>query len=144
MKVIILCGVPGSGKSTICKESFPEYTRISQDDLGDKDKCVKAFRKALEEGKDCIIDRCNHNMSQRHLWIANAEKYNAESIICIHLVVDDEECINRISERKGHPTISERMPLDKKKNIVYNFSNAIKRDQPSVLEGFDAIIQIRN
>ena len=140
MRVIILTGLPGSGKSTISKTRFPGYYRINQDDLGSRDKCVEEFKQAADAGKDIIIDRCNVNKAQRRLWIKLALDFDAESIDCIYLDINEEEAVARSLHRNNHPTMA-NLPLAKLKQIVYNFSKEL--EPPTLDENFSSILFIR-
>lgn len=142
MRVIILIGLPGSGKSTIAQNWFPNYVRINQDELGSRDECAKKMGRALEHKKDVIIDRVNNTIQQRSYWLNLAKNYGAESIIGIYLDVSAEECISRIYLRKNHPTIPFEMNLDKKRQIVYSFEK--QTEFPSLQEGFSSIVITRN
>lgn len=138
MRVIILTGLPGCGKSTVATQWFPNYTRINQDELGDRQACIESMRNALERNFDVIVDRTNVTRDQRKHWIDLALGYGAESLTSIFLDVPEEECIARIDLRKDHPTIKEDMPLEKKKSIVYSFNRTLQI--PSLTEGFKTII----
>lgn len=138
MKLLLLCGTPGSGKSTIAKELYPNYVRLNQDELGDRQTCINECIKAFTQGKDVIIDRCNINRSQRDHWISLGLNYGVESITCLVLQEDPEECIARIHLRKGHPTIKDDISIDKRREIVYNFYNNF--EMPSLKEGINKII----
>jgi len=138
MKVIILVGVPGSGKSTFCTK-YPRYKRISQDELGDRYMCLSAFRAYLSEGKNIIIDRCNINRFQRNLWINIAKEFGAD-LNCVNFVIDPKIAIKRIQERKGHPTIKEDTTLDKITQIVDNFTKTY--EAPTLDEGFKRVLFI--
>lgn len=142
MKVILLIGIPGSGKSTICKNWFPKYTRINQDELGDRKKCIAAMHLALQKKQDVIIDRCNMTIEQRKHWVNLALEYGAEAITCIVLDVNEEEAIARIHDRKDHPTIQSSMSLEKKREIVYSFGKTA--EFPQLSEGFTSIVITRN
>lgn len=135
-------GLPGSGKSSVHKESFPEYLRISQDFLGSKQKCIDYYIDFLKQGKNVLIDRCNVRREDRLLWIGLAAKYGCKSILGVFLDVHPEVCLNRIHKRKGHETIQPEMSLDKKRQIVYNFSSSL--ELPSLQEGFDSLLITRN
>lgn len=144
MRVIILCGTPGSGKSTYCKEKLSSYTRISQDDLGSKDACIKAFVEALDQKKDVVIDRCNHSVAQRKVWLNIALQRGVNDISCVYLVVSENEALARVLSRKTHPTISEQMPLEKKMSIVNFFSKELYNEPPGLDEGFSSVLFLRN
>lgn len=144
MKVVIMSGIPGSGKSTYCKEMLPTYTRISQDDLGSKEACIKAFVEALDQKKDVVIDRCNHSVSQRKIWIDIALQRGVDEIHCLNLVVSEDEALARILLRKNHPTIQEDMPTEKKKSIISFFAKELLKSKPSLYEGFNSVLFIKN
>ena len=63
--VLLLVGVPGSGKSTFCKgleqQSCLPWVRVNQDSIkkgkGTRDACIKLARKSLQEGKWVVVDR---------------------------------------------------------------------------------------
>jgi predicted kinase len=107
--VLILCGLPGSGKSTFSRNlerlQPHKYVRVNQDELGDRHRCVEKARRALVEGKCPIIDRCNHNAKQRRHWIVLAREFEC-SVTCICLCVPESECLARCKERSSHPTLT--------------------------------------
>jgi bifunctional polynucleotide phosphatase/kinase len=142
MNVVILTGLPGSGKSTVCKDWFPTYTRINQDALGNRQACIDEMRKQLDAGNSVVIDRVNVTKQQREIWIDVAKGYPVKSITSVVLAVPEEECIARIHVRKDHETITEDMPLEKKKSIVYNFHQMY--EMPTLSEGFNTVIIHRN
>lgn len=141
MKVIIMCGMPGAGKSTFSSK-YPSYVRINQDELGDRYACLEVFRKSIKEGKSVIIDRCNINKMQRSIWIREALKFGIKDVSAIYLAVDPELCIKRITERKDHPTIKTETPDTKKREIVENFMKSF--EIPEISEGFSKILIIKN
>jgi len=111
--ILLLAGLPGSGKSTFSKkleELLPnQFVRINQDDLGDRHRCLSAATSALQAGKSPVIDRCNQDHSQRNHWIELARSFNCP-IDCIVLDVPPHVCLARCQRRRNHPTITPQPP----------------------------------
>lgn len=135
-EVIVLVGLPGSGKTTLTNE-FPEHVRVSQDVLGNRQLCIDACHEALSSGKSVIVDRTNIDAYQRNHWI-NVAKYYGVKVRCIYLEADTDECVSRIHLRKNHETIKSDMSLEEKQRIVNMFSK--KLQVPILDEGFYEII----
>ena len=65
-RFVILCGFPGSGKSTFAKQmvlgSAGKFVRCNQDELGKKG-CMNLIQRHSKptnsEGKRVVVDRCN-------------------------------------------------------------------------------------
>lgn len=139
MKVIILVGTPGAGKSTIAKTQFGHMTRINQDELGSRDRCLKLCNEALARGEDVIIDRCNHTLKQRNEWTKMARIYNA-SVHCIYLDIGTQFAAKRIAERENHPTI-QGYSLARCLKLVVKFNSEFQ--VPTMDENFDSLLHIR-
>jgi len=111
MKMIIMTGIPGSGKSRYCKEKYPEYNRVSQDELGSRKKCINKTIELLEAKHDVIIDRCNTTFDQRKHWVDLAKEYGVDELISITLEVDENVAIRRIvfsfNKDKTYPNLDE-------------------------------------
>jgi predicted kinase len=136
MIVTILCGKPGSGKSTHANEEFLKRSVVivNQDTLGSRKMCLKLMEKALKDNMDVIVDRTNINVLQRSYFIELAQKYKADRIECIEFKSSNEKCIERIQKRKNHKTITEDFSLDKITEIVLKFDNTYEKVKLS--EGF--------
>lgn len=141
-QMVILVGLPGAGKSTYSKKHFPNHFRINQDEMGSRDACAMQAKNYIELGKDIIIDRVNFDRRQRQVWLNLAKFYGVTEVVCVYLKVPKHICLNRIEDRKDHPTIHENMPLDKKRQIVYTFAK--KFEEPSLDEGFAKITVVDN
>lgn len=139
MKVTILVGYPGSGKSTYSNNKFVGESAaiINQDTLGSRKACLKKMEELLKTNKNVIVDRTNISKKQREYFISLAQKYKAERIECIDFKSSVERCIERVHKRKNHPTITEETSLDKIKEIVLKFEHDYEK--PTMDEGFDYI-----
>lgn len=131
--VIMLVGLPGSGKSTFAKAletAAPhKYVRINQDTLGNRKKCEALMRNALRNHKCPIIDRCNFNEQQRDYFYQiameethfsykqnnksesdeqnqNKVKVKVQGVECIVFLCSAHVCIDRCEGRGDtHETI---------------------------------------
>lgn len=140
MKMVIMMGLTGAGKSWYSKANYPHYIYVNQDTLGSRDNCIRAVKEALGSNKSVIIDRTNINKKQRSTWINMGLEYNVEEILLIWIDIDAEECLGRMALRKDHPTIN-NMSLDKMRNIVYSFKKDL--EYPELSEGFSKILITR-
>ncbi len=140
LEVIILVGVPGSGKTSFAW-NFPEYSHINQDRLGNRNDCINALKRSLSTGKSAVIDRTNISRSQRKYFIDVAKDFGAK-IYCVFLDVPVEICIERVKNRKDHETITADLPEEKKIEIVAKFNKSLELPQYS--EGIDKIVYLTN
>lgn len=140
-KVIILMGLPGSGKSSFTK-LLPSFITINQDKLGNRKFCENALVDQLSCSEDCIIDRTNITKAQRKYFIDIAKNFNAK-IYCIFLDIPVLECIERAKKRAEHETLSCLTNSEEKIiEVISKFNNTL--ELPDEKEGFDEIYYITN
>lgn len=139
-EMIILVGPPGSGKSTYCKDYlYGSHVRINQDSLGSRHMCQLVAETCLESGIDVVIDRCNINKHHRAPFIKLAKQYGyVIKAICLN--TDPKVCEDRVVARQNHETIDEKMPEDKKREIVRNFLKSL--ESPCHSEGVNDIMYL--
>ncbi|GAA5798272.1 hypothetical protein HPULCUR_003672 [Helicostylum pulchrum] len=105
-RMLVLVGLPGSGKSTISNQLVKykqEWQRINQDDMKSRKACEMYAKKFLDKKQSVVVDRCNFDKEQRKTWIELAQHYKIP-VDCIVLTTNQEECYQRIKVRTEHPT----------------------------------------
>ncbi|CAB9530758.1 polynucleotide kinase 3'-phosphatase [Seminavis robusta] len=111
--VLLLCGIPGSGKSTFASSlqtAMPyKFVRINQDELGNRLKCEELARTALTNRQVAVIDRCNFDPKQRSSFVNIAAEFGVP-VDCVVLSLDSlvtvDDCIRRCQQRRNHPGLS--------------------------------------
>lgn len=140
LTVILLVGLPGSGKSSLCKDLI-NYVRVNQDLLGNRNDCINAMKKALSEQKNVVIDRTNISKSQRKYFLDIAKEFKAE-INCIFLDVPVDTCLERLKKREKHETLPNSLGEQKLLDVIIKFNNTL--ELPDYEEGFTNIISTTN
>lgn len=126
-EIVVLTGIPGSGKSTIAATKFHDHIRINLDTLKSRPKEKLAIIDALESGQSVVIDSTNttRKVRARYVEIARACGVRIRSVF-VKSPIDVALSNNR--QRLG----PERVP-----DYVVRIYNA-KLEPPSVEEGFES------
>lgn len=150
-KIIMMCGIPGSGKSTFCHKHLTDYTYISRDQirfslLDDADdyfaKEKEVMKKFLEKINMCIRWGDNFIIDATHLTKSSRRKilsqlvlpplYPINEVYCIYMKTDLKLALERNGKRTGRKLV----PNDVIKNMYENL------EEPELDEGFEKIITI--
>lgn len=135
--VVVLCGTPGSGKSTVSKVlKGYGYEIVNQDLLGSRKQCRAAMERAIKGNKSVVIDRCNFDEGQRITWIQLAKQYNVQDITCVVLDVSLDDCIARASARENHPTIKDAETAERVVKKLWGLWQS-----PAQQEGFSKMLK---
>ena len=81
-----MVGMPTTGKSTLCKKFYSNYTYINNDSQT-KSKNNKLFNNAINSNNSIIIDNTNPS-DDRETWIYPCQN-NGYNISIIHMIIDD-------------------------------------------------------
>jgi len=98
----MMIGLPGSGKTWYANRL--KVVQINQDEMGG-DGHLRAFCKCLTDSDSVVVDRVNFDREQRARYIgpARAKGYR---VICVWFDVDQTVCLERLSGRMVHPSVS--------------------------------------
>ncbi|GMH35599.1 hypothetical protein BSKO_03467 [Bryopsis sp. KO-2023] len=141
--MLVLVGIPGSGKSTFCKklEELGKWVRINQDSIrrgkpGSKDQCLQAARSALGSGKSCLIDRMNATPDQRGDFM-NIARSQASSSHALVLNIEPQVCVERVVDRRDHEGGVQGKGGAR---VVHMNKNSLARSgAPTLAEGFSSV-----
>lgn len=137
LECVILVGLPGAGKSTFARASFPGHDYISKNAFppGARNKQARqdaALRAALSARRPAIVDNTSVTPAERAAIIAVAREFGAR-IVGYYFEVSTREAIARNERREGRA----RVPK------VAIFTCAKRLVPPSAAEGFDELHTVR-
>ena len=129
MEAIVLCGVQGSGKTTLYRERFlATHVRVSMDLLRTRHREAAFLALCLETRQPFVVDNTNPTPADRRRYVAPARE--AGFRVAGYLVeVDPGEALGRNAERSGR----ERIPV----SGVLGTARRLLR--PTLEEGFDEL-----
>ncbi|RYN81456.1 hypothetical protein AA0120_g10013 [Alternaria tenuissima] len=92
-EIVMFCGSPGSGKSSFYWKHLQPfgYSRVNQDILKTREKCVKAATALIIEGTSVAIDNTNADPETRAVWITLAQKLKVP-IRCVLFTATPKLC----------------------------------------------------
>ena len=111
MEFVMMMGLPGSGKTTYVRETYPSYVHLNADDIReelfgsaeeqkDTEKVFELMRKrtldALAAGKDVVYDATNMSEKRRRRFLKQLPECR-KTIVC--MVVPVEVCKERQKQR---------------------------------------------
>lgn len=108
-EMIIMIGMPGSGKSHFAKTTFPNYVIIEGDVYKTSKKMIKVAKEHIENGLSVVFDATNPTHEKRQEYI---DAYDNVPFRCIYMNTPMEKALERNNKREK--------PVPR---IVYNIFN---------------------
>jgi predicted kinase len=135
MELVILVGLPGSGKSTFAAERLPGHTVISRDRLPEGDKTLARqaalVGQALRRGESVVVDNTSPAVADRAPLIGEGRRHGARVVACF-FPPDVPGCRRRNAARQGKARVPD----------VAIFVAAKRLAPPSCSEGFDEVHRV--
>ena len=136
-EIIIICGLPGSGKSKLAYDIYGQldnYIIVSKDVY--KTWSITVIKQSLKKNLSVVVDDTNVDIKNRYIYIKLAKENNIP-IKCVHVNTYLNLCKHlndmRVEIGKGD--------IIKVPDIVYNVLNK-KYSKPELKEGFQEIYTI--
>ena len=122
-KLLLLCGLPGCGKSTFSQglEQRGGWIRVSPDDIGIMEECKKLIEKGLKHGSNVVLDRCNASDKERKMFVREAAEFT-DDVSVVYFNVPVDVCLARAKARPSHPTLTP----EKADEVVTMFSKTMR------------------
>jgi predicted kinase len=137
MELVILVGLPGSGKTTFYQSRFAEtHAHVSKDlmpnvrDRGARQ--IALIDAALRSGRSVVVDNTSPRVIDRAPLIAAARRHGAP-VVGYVLDTSRGECLKRNRQREGKARVPD----------VAVHVTAARMEPPTLDEGFDELFTVR-
>ncbi|PWN52514.1 phosphatases II, partial [Violaceomyces palustris] len=136
--LVVLVGLPGSGKSTfrklLCQRDPDRWASVSGDEDGGRRAIERALCNHSRGKRGLVIDRTNITPSSRKEILRLAQ--HSIKVIAIHFDFPPELCKSRATLRLGHPTLRPSSAG----RVIEAFAKELVK--PERFEGFSSVITI--
>lgn len=132
--MVIMMGIPGSGKSTFYRRFLEQdFVRVNLDTLKTRHQEALLIRDCIANGRSYAIDNTNPQKADRARYIPTA-KAAGYHIIGYFMESKIADCMERNRRRSGKARIPD--------TAIACISN--KLEMPNLSEGFDELFFVKN
>jgi len=129
MEAVILCGVQGSGKTTLYEDRFaPTHVRVSLDVLRTREREAELVQECLAARRPFVVDNTNPTPADRRRYLEPARAAGFR-VVGYLVEIGDAEAVARNAVRAGPA----RVPVAR----VVGTARRLQRPTPE--EGFDEL-----
>lgn len=131
MRLILLIGIPASGKSTFARGTFPGTPRINRDELGTPARVERIFTACLDARSEVLVDNTNVTRVERARFIEPAKRCGYR-VMGFFLKSEVRASLAR-NEQRGRPVPDAAVR-----------GRAAALELPSLDEGFDELFFVQS
>ncbi len=129
MEAIVLCGVQGSGKTTLYRDRFlATHVRVSMDLLRTRHREAAFVALCLETRQPFVVDNTNPTPVDRRRYVVPAREAGFQ-VVGYLVEVDPAEALGRNAERTGRARVPAAGVVGTARRIL----------RPTLEEGFDEL-----
>jgi predicted kinase len=129
MEAVVLCGVQGSGKTSLYVERFVEtHVRVSLDVLRTRNREEALVRLCLETGQRFVVDNTNPTPAERRRYVEPARAAGFR-VVAYLVEIDVAEALARNAER----------PDRRRVRVAGVVGTGRRLQRPTPEEGFDEL-----
>ena len=137
MEMVILIGLPGSGKTTFRNQRLAAtHVIISKDLMRNNPRPARRqaqlIEQALSAGQSVVVDNVNATLEQRAELIRCARSHGAR-VVGFYFESSVQDCLSRNSAREGKARVPDV--------AVYSMAKILR--VPEIQEGFDELYRVR-
>lgn len=133
--VVIMVGLPGSGKSHFVKTNMKGYEVLNADTLGSVAACLKKSEELLKFGRSCVIDNTNVDLESRKRFLS---LFKSKGYKCKCFLMNTS--LGQIKHNLAFRQLTD--PKHSKINPMVLNTMKKKFTSPSLDEGFDEIVKV--
>lgn len=139
--VVVLVGIPGSGKSHFVQRFCSGWQIISRDKTGTMDKCEKELVAATgQKGYRVVIDNTNFDLESRKRWLSIVQRHSCTPV-AVWMDVSVEQALHNNSFRRLAAIRSGTESAQMVPTFVIR-NQANKLVAPCLEEGFEQVFRL--
>lgn len=132
MEIVVLIGIPGSGKTTFCLRRFhATHLRINLDMLATRKREQSLYDWCLAHRQSCVIDDTNATRAVRARWIGPAREAGVPVTGCF-MESDVGDCLQRNHRRQGRARVPDV--------AIHHIHSQLQPPSPD--EGFSRLLHV--